>query len=135
MAEGEKLMQCDTHVTPMQAVGDGILIGFKWLFGRQDSTATILILIVCAGGYAFYWSAKEIREFSKTEIPKHIEAIQSGYNNLSVKHSAEVSRIVKEGNEDRVRLDEHYRELRKSDQANNEAIRELLRKDSTVKSN
>lgn len=98
----------------------------RWVFGRQDSTATVLILLSCAMAYAFYWAATNLSDFARSEIPKHIQAIQSGYDRMEKNHIEAYSRLVQESIKAAKDRDDHYSELRKIDEAHMSELRKLM---------
>jgi len=57
-------------------IGDEKRKAVDWLLG-QPAIVVVLMTILCVGGYSVRWLVLEGREFARTEIPKHIEAINS----------------------------------------------------------
>lgn len=57
-------------------VGDEKRKAVDWLLG-QPAVVVVLIAILFSSGYAIRWMVLEGREFARTEIPKHIEAINA----------------------------------------------------------
>lgn len=79
----------------------------KWLLGQEANTI-ILIGILIAIGYGFYWSAT-------IGIPSHLNQIHKGYVEINEKQEAERIRLMKSCEDQRDREARQHDDARKVD--------------------
>lgn len=80
----------------------------------KNEVSFLLVVIIVTGCSALVWVAREFKEFVKTQIPAHIEAIKQGNKEITTEFVGALKQ-----------KDDRYLELRKIDREQNDLVERL----------
>jgi len=112
---------------------EAVLGPFKRML--QNEVVFVLMLILVAGGACVYWAAVKLETFATEQIPKHIDAINSGARTVANDFSTKLKDRDEAFAADLKSQREHYQELRKLDESNIDRIERLATGKKTTAAN